>query len=85
MLGRVQPLTATPVNATLLCTVLVLALALWFPLGTLAMTTSFIILLVFALVNTALLSLLRYRCPYAWVGLELCLAMLVAKLLLALT
>ena len=53
-LARVNPRTRTPVRATILVTTIVLVLALWFPLVTLAQITSTIILVVFALVNLAL-------------------------------
>ncbi|MFQ6023910.1 MAG: APC family permease [Acidiferrobacterales bacterium] len=50
----VNPRTRTPVRATAVLTVTVLVLALWLPLVTLAQATSFITLIVFALVNLAL-------------------------------
>jgi len=53
-LARVNAKTQTPVRATVVASVLVLALALWFPLVTLAQVTSSIILVVFALVSLAL-------------------------------
>lgn len=53
-LGRVHPRTRTPVLATASVSGIVLLLALFFPLTTLARTTSAIILLVFALVNLSL-------------------------------
>jgi amino acid transporter len=52
--SRVQPRTRTPVNATLVVTILVLVFALWLPLVTLAQLTSFFTLTIFALVNLAL-------------------------------
>ncbi len=54
ILSFVNPRTQTPVRATLLVTLSMLALALWLPLVTLAQVTSFITLVVFALVNLAL-------------------------------
>lgn len=57
-LGRVSPRTRTPLLATLAIAFAALVLALWLPLVTLAKTTSFLLLLVFALVN---LSLLRVK------------------------
>lgn len=54
VLARVSPVTSTPVVATGLVVSIVLALALFFPLGTLAEWTSRITLVVFALVNLAL-------------------------------
>lgn len=52
--ANVHSKTQTPFNATLLITALVLLLALFFPLTTLAKITSGIILLIFAAVNLAL-------------------------------
>ena len=56
-LGRVWPVTHTPVRATALVAAVVLALALFVPLGVLAEVTSRIILAVFALVNLSLVAL----------------------------
>ena len=53
-LGRVHPLTRTPLLTTVLVTLIILILALWLPLLTLAETTSFITLVVFAMVNLSL-------------------------------
>ncbi|MFH1670040.1 MAG: amino acid permease [Patescibacteria group bacterium] len=53
MLCKVNPHTHTPINATILITVLILVLALGFNLTILAQFTSFIILVVFAIVNLA--------------------------------
>lgn len=58
--GRVHPKTATPLVATALIVVLVIALALTVPLVRLAESTSLATLMVFALVNLALLRL-RHR------------------------
>jgi len=55
MIGRVNPKTATPLLATTLIVVLVVALALTVPLVRLAESTSLATLVVFALVNLALL------------------------------
>ncbi len=52
--GTVNPLTRTPVNATVVVSLLVLTMALWLPIETLAGFTSLFILVVFALVNAAL-------------------------------
>lgn len=52
--ARVHPVTRTPLRATVLITAVVLVLALWLPLVTLAETTSFITLMVFAVVNLSL-------------------------------
>lgn len=53
-LSRVNPTTQTPLNATILITVIMLAGAVLIPLDFLVTTTSQIILAVFALVNLAL-------------------------------
>ncbi len=54
VLARVSPRTRTPLVATALTTCIVIALALFGRLATLAATTSLIILTVFAVVNLAL-------------------------------
>ena len=59
VLGRVHPGRGTPVIATVLVTGTILALALWFRLAGLAAATSFITLIVFAVVNLALLIIKR--------------------------
>ena len=56
-LAKVSSKTQTPVNATWLVIAIILSLALWFPLETLARGTSYLILVVFALVNAALISI----------------------------
>ena len=63
MLGRVHPITRTPVIATILVVVLILVLALSFPIATLAGTTSLVTLVVFALCNLALWRLKRIGPP----------------------
>lgn len=57
--GRVHPRTRTPLLATACVTASVLILALWLPLVTLAKATSLIILVVFALINLALVRIKR--------------------------
>lgn len=57
LLGRVHPFTRTPLTATLITGVLVICFALWLPITTLAKFTSFLLLLVFTLVNLSLLAL----------------------------
>ncbi|MBT8101087.1 MAG: APC family permease, partial [Gammaproteobacteria bacterium] len=57
--GHVNAKTRTPVLATGVTVVIVLALALWLPVGTLAQITSLIILLVFAIMHLVLLRLKR--------------------------
>jgi amino acid transporter len=54
LFARVHDVTRTPVIATVTVAVLVLAMALWLPLETLAKATSYFLLLVFSLVNLAL-------------------------------
>lgn len=53
-LAAVNPATQTPVRSTLAVTAVILVLALWLPLVTLAEITSLITLIVFALVNLSL-------------------------------
>ncbi len=62
ILGHVWYRTRTPVAATLAMAALVLILALWLPLVTLAKATSFLVLLVFSLVNLSLLRI-KWRLP----------------------
>lgn len=64
VIGSVHPMTHTPHIATLLVIGGILAFALWLPLVTLAKTTSFITLLIFSLINLALIRVkLRDPCP----------------------
>ena len=58
-LAKVNAKTRTPINATALVVVLTLGLALWIPLETLARGTSYLVLVVFALANAALLMIKR--------------------------
>lgn len=60
--GEVHPVTRTPLLATAVATAMVPVLAPWLPLVTLAKATSFIILIVFALVHLALV-LVKRRAP----------------------
>ena len=53
-LGQVNVVTRTPLAATSIITAVVLLFALWLPLVSLAKLTSFIILIVFALINLSL-------------------------------
>ena len=57
VMAAVHPRTQTPIRATVVVVVLVVTLALWLPLAELAGTTSALILVVFALVNAALVRL----------------------------
>ena len=63
--GRVNARTRTPLVATLVVSLLVLVMALWLPIGTLAKSTSYFLLLVFALVNLSLWRLKRSSPPAA--------------------
>ncbi len=58
-LGNINPKTSTPINATLLSGVLVFILAAVFPLLTLAKSTSFLIFIVFTIVNASLVLIKR--------------------------
>jgi len=62
-LAKVNAKTKTPVVATLLVIVIIMTLALWFPLESLAKGTSYLILIVFTLVNAALVSIKRNQAP----------------------
>lgn len=55
--GQIYVRTQTPVVATVAVTAAILVFALWLPLGTLARLTSFIILIVFTMVNVALIKI----------------------------
>lgn len=59
LLGVVSARSQTPVNAIMFVVACILALALLFPIATLAETTSTITLAVFVLVNGALLKMIR--------------------------
>jgi APA family basic amino acid/polyamine antiporter len=58
-LSAVNSRTHTPVTATVVVSVIVIGLALWFPLVQLAGATSFLVLVVFGLVNVSLIALKR--------------------------
>jgi amino acid transporter len=59
LFARVHGVTRTPVIATLMVAVLVLVMALWLPVETLARATSYFLLVVFSLINLALWRLKR--------------------------
>lgn len=61
-LSRINPRTRTPLRATILLTTLILIMALWLPLVTLARLTSLITLTVFACINMALV-VIKSRTP----------------------
>lgn len=94
-LKDVNPITRTPINATLLTVVLVLALALLLPLEALADITARITLVLFALINLALARIKRrereapadtFAAPrwMPWMGFASCLGLLVADVVLVL-
>ncbi|NAS10614.1 APC family permease [Poritiphilus flavus] len=55
LLAKVHPKTKTPIRSTVLATAIVLALSLFFPLVGLAEATSFLILVIFSVLNVALI------------------------------
>ena len=59
VLGQGNPRTRTPLIATLLVSVIVLVMALWLPIETLARFTSLLLLIVFAAINLALIRIQR--------------------------
>ena len=63
LFGRVWSTTQTPVAATIAAAAMVLVLALWLPLVTLAKSTSFLVLIVFTLMNLSLLRI-KLRDPH---------------------
>ncbi|MEN8141932.1 MAG: amino acid permease [Thermodesulfobacteriota bacterium] len=90
-LGKINPKTRTPLTATILLTAIVLVMALWLPLVTLARLTSLVTLMVFACVNMALI-VIKGREPqgencfvvYGWVpwtGFFMSCAMVLLELL----
>lgn len=56
---KVHPKTATPINATVVAGLLVFLLSTTFPILTLAQSTSFLIFIIFTLVNASLLLIKR--------------------------
>jgi APA family basic amino acid/polyamine antiporter len=66
-LARLNPVTRTPVIATVLVTLLMLLFALWLPIESLARATSYFILLVFTLVNVSLWRI-KYKRSYDYRG-----------------
>jgi basic amino acid/polyamine antiporter, APA family len=55
IIGIINAKTHTPIIATVIVSVFIIILALWFPIETLAKGTSFLLFIVFAMVNIALL------------------------------
>jgi amino acid transporter len=62
-LAKVNTKTATPVNATIATALMILTLTLILPLLTLAQSTSFLIFIIFTLVNFALIRI-KLKTPY---------------------
>lgn len=62
-LSSVHPKTSTPINATIFTGILVFVLATVFPLLTLAQSSSFLIFIVFTLVNISLL-IIKHKDPH---------------------
>jgi basic amino acid/polyamine antiporter, APA family len=60
-LSAVHPLTRTPLHSTSLIGAVILILALWLPLVTLAKITSLVTLVVFSLINLSLWRIKRYE------------------------
>lgn len=58
---QVHPVTRTPLWSTLFITIFVLVLALWFPIVTLAATTSLITLIIFAVMHVTLIRIKLFR------------------------
>ncbi|MGV6818499.1 MAG: APC family permease [Thiotrichales bacterium] len=89
--GQVNPRTHTPVNATVIVVLIIVVLALLFPLQRLAEFTSYLVLVVFTMINLALIRLRKKQAPGAavyinpswvpWFGAATSLALLVAQLL----
>jgi len=63
VLGSINKSTHTPIIATLMVTGAISGLAIWLPLVSLAKSTSYLILVVFVLVNLALLRIRRQPAP----------------------
>jgi amino acid transporter len=84
LLGKVHPRLQTPIVATVLTVAVIITLAAFFPLLTLAKATSFVILLIFTAVNLALVRLkLRGAVPRRRLWVPLAGAALSAGLLAA--
>jgi amino acid transporter len=90
-LARINSMTSTPIIASVVCIILTLLLALLFPLGGLAQATSIIVLIIFAVVNLALIKLTRelsddqqtlYPHWVPYIGLMLCAMVFLLKPLL---
>ena len=95
VLGTVHPELRTPMKATVLMGAIILFLALWFPLESLAKCTSGIMLANFVLVNAALVRLkwkgdkvprevVQYPMIVPVLGCVLCISFLIVQLVVAL-
>jgi len=63
ILSYIHPRTQTPIISTIIVGLIIFILASWFPLVTLATYTSFLILIIFILVNLALLRVKKQPAP----------------------
>ncbi len=54
LIGRANTKTKTPVNATVMVSIMIIIMALWLPIETLAKATSFLLFILFTMVNLAL-------------------------------
>lgn len=61
VLGRINPRTKTPILATTIIAALVAFVALWLPLESLAKSTSYLLLVLFFLVNLSLIRIKRRK------------------------
>jgi amino acid transporter len=82
LLGRINPVTHTPVISTVLITGLILVFALAMPITQLAQITSFIMLIIFLLVNLSLVRIKR-RHLVPWEGISFPVAVPVSGALLS--
>lgn len=82
LLGRINPVTHTPVISTVLITGLILIFALAMPITQLAQITSFIMLIIFLLVNLSLVQIKR-RHLAPWEGISFPVAVPVCGALLS--
>lgn len=92
LFSAIHPKTRTPIKATVFAAVIVLVLALFFPLVGLAEATSFIILIVFTVLNMALIRIKKrektspkgiknYPVGLPYLALISCIALLVFKIM----
>lgn len=75
--ARVNPVTHTPINSTLIIIGLILVFALSLPITQLAQLTSFIMLVIFSLVNLALITIKR-KATIIYAGFQIPLAVPIA-------